>query len=87
MRPNARSASAIGALDLVGVGHVEGQRHRVAFAPGDDIGDLLRIARGRHDAKAVPKRRAGELAAEAARAAGDQPDRGFGRSLVHGSLS
>ena len=77
------SGGGHGRVDLVCVGDVEWQGERAVGGRGDEVVELVRAARGGGDAVAGLQCGLGELPAEAAGAAGDEPDAGVGG--VHAS--
>ena len=79
MRPNARLADGDRVPDLRGLGDVE--RERQAPRPwclSRELFDLALVARGDDGAPAAVEHQLGEIAPEAGRAAGDEPDGGGG---------
>ena len=88
MRPKCRLRGLDRRLDLLPASSTSSpSASPVSRIVLDEVGDLGRVARRDDGAIAAREQDFGELAAEAGRAAGDEPDGFFtGRTFSHGDL-
>ena len=87
MRPNFCFVRLDDRRDLRRLVDVELQGQRARLVAGDEIGDLGGIACGRRDPIAAPDQNRRQLAPEAGRAAGDEPDGFVVGRIGHGDLA